>query len=247
VVLRLLPSGRALFVAAALVLVAAGLYALGRETSMFAVQRVEVRGAPPALATQVAGALRGFDGTSLLALSGAAVVQRLQELPAVQSAAYDRDFPHTLRVRVLPERPVAVLRSGAASWLVSARGRVIAAVDRGAFRATPRIWLPTGFDVQVGSFLTDEAGAVARALRAFVAAGFAHRVTWARIHDGELSLGLHDGPELRLGGPVDLQLKIAIVRSVLPTLALPSAGGPTYVDVSVPERPVAGSNPQPAG
>jgi cell division protein FtsQ len=247
VVLRLLPSGRALLVATALVLIAAGLYGLGRETSMFAMRSVDVQGAPPTLAAQVRAALRSFEGTSLLALNGVAVVQRVQELPAVQSATYDRAFPHTLRVRVLPEQPVAVLRSGAAFWLVSARGRVIAAVDRTAFRAVPRIWLPTGFDVQAGSFLTDEAGAVARALRAFVAAGFAHRVTWARIHDGELTLGLHDGPELRLGAPVDLQLKIAVVRSILPTLALPSAGGPAYLDVSVPERPVAGSNPQPEG
>ena len=30
-------------------------------------------------------------------------------------------------------------------------------------------------------------------------------------------------------------------------LALPGAGGPDYLDITVPERPVAGRNPQPSG
>jgi cell division protein FtsQ len=245
--LRVLPSGRALLVGTALVLIAVGLYGLARETSMFAIRTVEVEGVSPELAARVRGALQPFAGRSLLALNGAAVVGRVQDLPLVVSASYDRDFPHTLRVRVVPERPVAVLRSGNASWLVSARGRVMAVVDRTTFRAVPRIWLPQGFDVQVGAFLTDDAGAAARALEAFVAAGFAHRVTWARVQNGSLTAGLRSGLQVQLGEPVDLELKIAIVRSILSTLSAPAAGGPTYLDVSVPERPVAGTNPQPAG
>jgi hypothetical protein len=42
-------------------------------------------------------------------------------------------------------------------------------------------------------------------------------------------------------------LKIAIAHGIVPALALPSAGGPDYLDIAVPERPVAGRNPQPAG
>ena len=55
------------------------------------------------------------------------------------------------------------------------------------------------------------------------------------------------GLEILLGAPVDLRLKIAIARGILPTLALPRAGGPDYLDITVPERPVAGRNPQPSG
>ena len=66
--LRVLPSGRALLVATALVLIAAGLYGVARETSMFAVRAVDVQGAPPALAAQVRAALRPVAGTNLLAL-----------------------------------------------------------------------------------------------------------------------------------------------------------------------------------
>jgi cell division septal protein FtsQ len=245
--LRVLPSGRALLVATALVLIAAGLYGIARETSMFAVRAVDVQGAPPAVAAQVRAALRPVQGTNLLALKSRDVVARVENLPAVRSATYDRDFPHTLRVRIVPEVPVAVLRSGASSWLISARARAISVVDGGTFRAVPRIWLPAGFNVQTGAFLTGDAAAAARALLAFLHAKFASGVTWARIRQGELTLGTRLGLELRLGAPVDLPLKIAIVKNITPTLTRPSAGGPTYLDVSVPERPVAGTNSQVAG
>ena len=64
---------------------------------------------------------------------------------------------------------------------------------------------------------------------------------------GQITLGLRGGLEIELGLPVDLQLKIAIARGILPLLALPAHGGPDYLDVTVPERPVAGRNPQPSG
>jgi cell division protein FtsQ len=214
---------------------------------MFAVQRVEVQGAPPTVARQVRGALEQFSGTNLLALDGAAVVRTLEDLPTVVSVRYDRDFPHTLRVRVVAESPVAVVRRGIGAWLVSARGRVIGTVPRSRYRSLPRIWLPAASEIGIGSFLAGEAGASARALRAFVATRFAHRVLWARVAGGQLTLGLRSGLELRFGAPIALGLKIAVVRTILPTLAEPSAGGPTYLDVSVAERPVAGTNPQVGG
>ena len=121
--LRFAPSGRSFAIGAVLVLLAGGLYALARETSMFAVRSVEVVGASPALAAEVSAELRSFDGRSLVSLNGGVVEQRIDGLPAVRSSVVDRAFPHTLRIRVLPELPVAVLRRGAESWLVSARGR----------------------------------------------------------------------------------------------------------------------------
>jgi hypothetical protein len=54
--------------------------------------------------------------------------------------------------------------------------------------------------------------------------------------DGELVLVLRGGTELRLGAGDDLPLQLAVARRVLSVLP---AGAP-YLDVSVPERPVAG-------
>ena len=61
-------------------------------------------------------------------------------------------------------------------------------------------------------------------------------------HDA-LVFRLRSGLELRLGAPTDVRLKLAIARRAL--RALPA--GATYVDVSVPGRPVAGTDPQLSG
>jgi cell division protein FtsQ len=244
---RWLPSARSLVVAAAVVIAAGLMYVIARETPMFAVRTIEVQGAPPAVGQQVRVSLGRLSGTSLLVLDGAAVVRTVEDLPTVVSASYDRDFPHTLRLRIVAESPVAVLRRGAQAWFASARGRVIGAVARTRYRSLPRIWLPSQTEIEVGRFLDGDAGASARALREFVATRFAHRVLWARIGGGQLTLGLRSGLELEFGAPNTLELKIAVARSILPTLVRPSNGGPSYLDVSVPERPVAGQNPQVGG
>ncbi|HKC82544.1 MAG TPA: FtsQ-type POTRA domain-containing protein, partial [bacterium] len=141
--LRFAPSGRSLAIGASVVLLAAGLYGLARETSMFAVRSIEVDGASPTLAGEIRAELRSFDGRSLVSLNAGEVAQRIDRLAAVRSSVVDRSFPHTLRIHVVPEMPVAVLRRGAESWLVSARGRVIATLPPRARHDLPRIWLPT--------------------------------------------------------------------------------------------------------
>ena len=247
-VLRLAPSGRSLLIGAGLILIAFGLYGLARETSVFAVSTIRVQGAAPGLAADVQRHLQRYDGQSLVSLDAASVEQRVAGLPAVRSVGVDRAFPHTLVVRVVPELPVAVLRRGADSFLVSARGRVIAPVPRGTHRELARIWLPAGTNIELGSFLGGaDGGLAARSLAAFVGSGFPGRVTFVRALDGQITLGLRGGLEIRLGAPVDLRLKIAIAHGIVPGLALPSAGGPDYLDIAVPERPVAGRNPQPGG
>lgn len=247
-VLRVVPSGRSLLVGCALVLVAGGLYGVARETSMFAVGTIRVEGATPAVGAAVRRELARYDGRSLLTVDAAAVAQQLDGLPAVRGTVVDRDFPHTLRVRVTPEIPVAVLRRGTDGFLVSARGRVVAPVALRTHRSLPRIWLPPTTELDLGSLLGDEAGGLAaRSLAAFVGSGFTSQITFVRALDGQITLGLRGGLEIRLGAPVGLRVKIAIARGIVPGFALPSQGGPDYLDIAVPERPVAGRNPQPEG
>jgi cell division septal protein FtsQ len=246
--MRFVPSGRSLAIGALIVVFAVALYALARGTPMFAVRTIEVEGASPTLVAEVRAELRSFDGRSLVAVNGGAVEQRLNGLATVRSSVVDRSFPHTLRIRVLPEVPVAVLRRGAESWLVSARGRAITMVRLGSRHDLPRIWLPTRTEIAKGAFLVDEPGALAaRSLAAFVGSGFSSRIAFVRALDGQITLGLRGGLEIQLGAPIELRLKIAIARGILPQLALPRAGGPDYLDITVPERPVAGRNPQPSG
>ncbi len=107
---------------------------------MFAVRSLRVKGATPAVAKQVERALADTRGESLLAVDLAAARSSVESVPTVASASFDRAYPHTLEVRVVPERPVAVLRQGAAAYVVSARGRVVARVRQGSHPDLARIW-----------------------------------------------------------------------------------------------------------
>lgn len=240
---RFMPSRRSLGIGFAILAVAGGVYAAARESSVFAVRSIEVSGAPPRLQAQVRTALASLDGVSLLALDGGAVERRVEALPAVVSAGYDRSFPHTLRVFVVPEKPVAVLRRGSESWLVSARGRVISRAPLRGDPALPRIWVPTAATVVAGAFLDATYGGTAARSLALVADHFPARIAAASFTRGDLTYRLRSGLELQLGDPTDIRLKLAIARRAL--FDLPP--GATYLDVSVPRRPVAGTNPQVSG
>ena len=207
---------------------------------MFAVDRIEVAGASTAVAAEVRAALAPVGGESLVGLDGAGLERRLLAVPSVYEARYDRAFPHTLRIEVRPERPVAVLRRGGGAWIVSARGRVIRATSPGASRRLPRIWLPAAVGPMTGETLADGAGGLqARTLGAILSTGFVPRIRFVTVPKGAVSFGLRSGVELRLGRPVELRLKLTIARRVLPSL--PSG---SYLDLTVPERPVSGTNPQ---
>jgi cell division protein FtsQ len=236
---RLLPSRRSLAVGLGLLALAAGAYVAARQTSTFAVGRIDVSGAPPAVRAQVRRELAPLLGTSLLALDATKVLRRVEALPTVVSAGYDRAFPHTLRLTVVAETPVAILHRGAETWLLSARGRVIQRVPPRTYPALPRIWVTKATPVAAGVFVQpDAAGEAARALA--LDPRFPARIATAAISHGELVLTLRSGLELRLGAPTDVRLKLAVARRALRLLP----AGSVYLDVSVPGRPVAGSNPQ---
>jgi cell division protein FtsQ len=240
VLARFAPSRRSLAVGAGLIAIAAGLYTVARQTSAFAISTLEVTGAPASVEQQVKRSLAPLLGTNLLALDGAALERRAEALPTVVSVGYDRAFPHTLRIRVVPERPVAVLHRGNETWLVSARGRVVERIPTGTDPALARIWVPRKADVAVGAFLAPEGGGTAARTLAS-AVRFPARIATVSLAHGELVFRLRSGLELRLGDPTDVRLKLAIARRALPRLPT----GATYLDVSVPGRPVAGAdNPQ---
>ena len=238
---RFAPSSRSLLVGFALLALGLLAYAGARQTSLFAIRRIELAGAPPPVAAQIRRAVADFDGVSLVALDGADLVRRVEDVPTVEAARYDRAFPHTLRLVIRPEEPVAVLRRGPDSWLVSARGRVVERLRPRALLGLPRVWVPAATPVELGQILPPASGRVAaRALEPLVHARFPARIATVTLAHDELTFRLASGLELRLGRPEDLRLKLAVARRIV--TALPP--GAQYVDVSVPERPVVGTNPQ---
>jgi cell division protein FtsQ len=236
---RLAPSRRSVGIGLGIVVFTLGAYAVARETSVFAIRGIQVRGGSPAVAAQVRRALTPILGSSLVGVDGASVLRRVEALPTVVRASYDRAFPHTLRVTVVPERPVAVLRNGSAAWLVSVRGRVVGPLDRRADSALPRIWLPASTRIRAGQMLGPAQGGAAAAAVGH-AGSFVRQILTAASAHGVLVFGLRSGVQLRLGARSHLQLKLAVAARALPLVP----AGTTFLDVSVPGRPVSGTAAQ---
>lgn len=243
----LLPSRRTLTIAAAVVAVIALAYVAARTTPLFAVKRVEVRGAPPEAAAEVETAVARFVGTSLVALDGDELIRRVESLPTVVSAEYDRAFPNTLTIFVQAERPVAVVAQGGTRWLVSERGRVMGRVDAGEAQTHPRIELAGTRVPSPGETLEIPAVRVPLSALARVDKRFPVRIRLAALAGGRVILTLGDSTEVRLGEPVDLELKLAAAARVLSALNGEERANLAYLDVSLPERPVAANNPQVVG
>ena len=230
------PTRRSLAVGLGVLAVALGGYLLARESSLFSIDRIEVRGGSRKVARQVHVALASLVGRPLVGLDGSAVLERVDALPTVVSASYDRDFPHPLRIFVEPERPAAVLRRGPDSWLVSTRGRVMERLSATAVPKLPRIWISTRTPVRTGAELT-AAGAATAAHAAGLAGAFGARVESVSYTSGLLVFHLRSGVELLLGNGSDVKLKVTVAARVL--AMVPS--GSTYLDVSNPGRPVSGA------
>ena len=222
----------------ALLVAATGLYVGALQTSVFAIERIEVQGVPPGVAAHVRAALEPLTGSSLVAFDTTDGNRRLATVPIVAEASYDRDFPHTLRVTVTAERPIALLRRGSAAWVVSENARVLRQVSARPLPRLPRIWLPATADPIVGAAVADDSAAGVRALAAIGTVRLPVPIRSARIAEGELSITLRSGTRVFFGKPSRLQLKAAVTAEIL---AL--AGEARSIDVSVPERAVTSSRP----
>jgi len=232
---RLVPSGRSLFAAFSILVVALGGYWVARETSVFAVRDIEVRGAPPQVTREVQRVARDAVGTSLLSVDAAAIEGSVRALPSVVAASVDRAFPHTLVIRVAPVWPVGVARRGDDAWLVSASNRVIRKIDMRAEPGLPRLWLPRKTPVEPGRALPTSYEPVTRVFGGLRDVHIPGRVKAVRSTPAGLVVVLHSGIEITLGAPTDIAVKLAVAAEVAPILD----DGMLYLDVSVPERPVA--------
>jgi len=237
--LRLSPRAR--FRLAALLL-AALLLALTyqlwfRDSGFVRVEQVKVVGLTaqngPRIEAALADAARGM---TTLHVRQDELEQAVADHPVVHAIEVSTDFPHGMTIRVVERRPVAVLVSSGQRIPVAADGLVLRGVAPSA--ALPEVALEGGMPSRrVGD--TD-------ALRAVTVIGAAPPALAARIQAVEeerergIVVDLGAGPEIVLGDANALREKWLAVARIL---ADPAAEGATYVDVRLPERPVAGGLP----
>ena len=212
---------------------------VARDTSVFAIRTIEVHSGSPRVKAEVEHALASEVGRSLVRIDEGALTRRLEALPDVLSAKFERSFPNTLKVTVHAERAVLLVRQGATSWVVSARGRVMRKVGNPRRSRLPRLWLAKNVQLATGETLPLDQGRMAAAAVAPIARrAYPGGVRTVVSGKEALTLVLGEGTEVRLGDLGDLRLKLAIARKILHVAAANGDTTPAYVDVSVPERPV---------
>lgn len=238
---------RAAAVIAAAVVCAAGAGAveLGylwiKSSGLFQLRSVAVRGGTESERIAVRDAVaRAAAGRSLLALSPTRVAGAIEQVPTIHLATVDRDFPHTLRIHIVPERPVALaVGQGRYRSLVAASGRVLRVFVPGeAVPVLPRVWTQRERPIPGGSLRAAGALAALDALAARPADFSAHVANVKIDPDRGIVMHVRGGLDIVLGPPLQLQQKLRAAAWVLrhyPTSA--ERAQLLYADVSAPERP----------
>jgi cell division protein FtsQ len=239
--------------AAALVLAAlacglvAGTLELGyvwlKGSGMFALRTVAVRGGSESERLAVRDAVaRVAAGDSLLAVSASHIAGAIEAVPTIHLASVDRDFPHTLRIRIVPERPVAVAK-GKGRWrnyrsVAAASGRVLRVLSPSeATPSLPSIWVDE-HPLPGGAFRSAPNLGMLEALAARPP-DFHGRVTNVQFNpDHGIVMQLGGGLKLYLGPPLALRSKLRSAAWVLRRYRTRADRSTlVYADVSAPNRP----------
>lgn len=121
--LRFLPT---VLLALAILALPTAVYAWGRSSASFSIERVVVTGDSLVKERRLKRLLReDYLGRNVFTVTNEDVRKTLKPLPYVATATVDRDFPVTLRVHVQEHKPVAYVRSGDRWFVVSNDAYVI--------------------------------------------------------------------------------------------------------------------------
>lgn len=204
-----------------------------RNASWFSVDEIEVKGVT-ANPEQVDGALQGAAADmTTLHVRDDELRDAVSSFPTVASIKADATLFHRLTITVTERLPVAVAQIGGEQVAVSADGYVLRGVDFDP-KQLPALDPGTSQGPRLDEDGTAQAailGATPDALRERVKSA-----TWDEDRGGVV-VDLDGAPELRFGDGSDAADKWAAAAAIL---ADPKFGARPYVDVSVPERAVAG-------
>ena len=203
-----------------------------RDSSFVAVERVEVVGAEGA--PDIAADLTAAAGEmTTLHVDADALRQAVADDPAVLGIATDTDFPHGLTIEVDLRRPAGYLED-----------------DGGTIVAADGVILASGVDRPEGVPTIEAEGSALAGERAEGAALTSARVlgeapeellplveTATIDGDGGPIVTLEGGIELRFGTPAQADLKWRAAATVLADSKVDVA---SYIDLTVPDRPVLG-------
>ncbi len=222
-------------IAAAIVVVVlyAGYMLWFRNMSWFAIHDVTIKGATTN-ERAIRSAVDGVAGDmTTLHIKDGELRDAVAHFPTVASVKATTSFPHGLEVTITERLPVAYVRAGGHSTAVSADGYLLtgASFDE---KQLPRIEGAAPQGVRL-----DEDAAAQAAILGATPEPLRNRVTASSWDDsrGGVVLDLRNGPEVRFGDGSRAQDKW---KAAVAVLSSGERGSPSYLDVSVPDRPVSG-------
>ena len=227
---------RRLVAAALLATLIAGLYVFWlRDSSLVAVEQVSVTGLTSRDSERVRAALTSTAETmTTLHVDVERLERAAAAFPVVAAVEVTRDFPHGLAVHVVEHRPAALADLDGRRVPIAGDGSVLAGMpvegDLPTIElsgALPPRRLPAGAARDSARVAGGAPAVIARRLESVGREGGARGVV-AQVEDG---------PEIVFGAADRVAAKWA---AALRVLADEEAAGAAYVDVRIPERPVAG-------
>jgi cell division protein FtsQ len=197
------------------------------------VERIRVTGTQQASPPEIRRAAGVDRGQPILFVDTGAVERDVERVPWVDKARVERSLGGELAIHVTERRPAAwVRRAPDQVAVVDVRGRVLADA------AEPPGELPeiTGLRT-VPSVGHEVAPAAVPRVLAQLPPELGLRTARIALDGDAVTLGVRDGPEVRLGLPQGVAGK---ARAALAVLASNAGSSPRYIDVRVPSAPVAG-------
>jgi cell division protein FtsQ len=196
------------------------------------VDHIVVKGTARMTNAEVEAASQIHRGDAMVWLDGGAAVARIGALPWVRGARVEREWPGTVTITVTERTAVGWVDTGTGPALVDRTGRVLERVST----------VPTDLPQIASPKLVPPVGATIEPAVGAAVAGKLHGLARSGTRAITLSptgvvLGLVNGPDIRLGEPTDVMLKVRAAIAVLTALDGAPVG---YIDASVPSNPVAG-------
>lgn len=204
-----------------------------RDLSWFAIDEVRVEGATTSERQITAAIASAAEDMTTLHLKDDGLAAAVSQFPTVAAVRADASFPHGLEVTIRERLPVAI---------ATIRGRQVAVSPDGymlvGLRFDPKE-LPEIEGASASGARLDQKAAAQAAILGATPEPFRGRLegsSWEE-EDGGVVVALEGAPGLLFGDGSGAEEKWAAAVAVLSS---EERGSPSYLDVSVPERPVSG-------
>lgn len=207
------------------------------RSDLFHVNNVQVNGSSHLTSQEITSIAAVSDDSTLLRLDAKGIKERLEDNPWVQEASVHRVFPDTVEIDIVEREPGAVAKiNDKTNWVISTDGAWLSAATTDDWENAMKIIdvspsMPAPIS---GSICTD--GGIMNALDILnnISDDLRSRIVSISAESSiKTSLNLEDGVTVAFGDSSDIEVKEAVINSLLDEYS----GKISYINVRVPTRP----------